>query len=74
MTFRMYPSGPWLLKILMFALLVTGEIACVPSLPIAFFAMLRLYSTLSLPRQSKQTMTGQMDDWMDGQMNDRTDE
>ncbi len=26
-TFRMYPSGPWLLKILMFALLMTGEIA-----------------------------------------------
>jgi hypothetical protein len=26
-TFRMYPSGPWLLKILMFALLVTHEIA-----------------------------------------------
>jgi hypothetical protein len=26
-TFRMYPSGPWLLKILMFALLVTREIA-----------------------------------------------
>ncbi len=26
-TFCMYPSGPWLLKILMFALLVTGEIA-----------------------------------------------
>jgi hypothetical protein len=25
-TFRMYPSGPWLLKILMFALLVTHEI------------------------------------------------
>jgi hypothetical protein len=27
MTFRMYPSGPWLLKILMFALFVTREIA-----------------------------------------------
>ncbi len=27
MTFRMYLSGPWLLKILMFALLVTREIA-----------------------------------------------
>ncbi len=26
-TFRMYPSGPWSLKILMFALLVTREIA-----------------------------------------------
>jgi hypothetical protein len=26
-TFRMYPSGPWPLKILMFALLVTSEIA-----------------------------------------------
>ncbi len=26
-TFQMYPSGPWLLKILMFALLVTHEIA-----------------------------------------------
>jgi hypothetical protein len=26
-TFRMYPSRPWLLKILMFALLVTCEIA-----------------------------------------------
>jgi hypothetical protein len=26
-TFRMYPSGPWPLKILMFALLVTCEIA-----------------------------------------------
>ncbi len=26
-TFRMYPSGPWPLKILMFALLVTREIA-----------------------------------------------
>jgi hypothetical protein len=26
-TFRMYPSEPWLLKILMFALLVTREIA-----------------------------------------------
>ncbi len=26
-TFRMYPWGPWLLKILMFALLVTREIA-----------------------------------------------
>jgi hypothetical protein len=25
-TFRMYPFGPWLLKILMFALLVTCEI------------------------------------------------
>jgi hypothetical protein len=27
LTFRMYPSGPWPLKILMFALLVTHEIA-----------------------------------------------
>jgi hypothetical protein len=26
-TFCMYPSGPWLLKILMFAVLVTHEIA-----------------------------------------------
>jgi hypothetical protein len=26
-TFRVYPSGPWLLKILMFALRVTREIA-----------------------------------------------
>jgi len=26
-TFRMYPLGPWLLKILMFTLLVTREIA-----------------------------------------------
>jgi hypothetical protein len=26
-TFRMYPSGPWPLKILMFAMLVTCEIA-----------------------------------------------
>jgi len=70
----MYRSGPWLLKILMFALLVTREIACVPSLPIAFFAMLRLYSTLSSPRRSKQTMTGHMDEWTDGQMDDKTDE
>ncbi len=74
MTFRMYPLGPWLLKILMFALLVTCEIACVPSLTIAFFTMPRLYSTLSLPCRSKQTMTGEMDDWTDGQMDDRTDE
>jgi len=70
MTFRMYPSGPWLLKILIFALLVTREIACVPSLPIALFAMPCLYSTLSSPHRSKQTMTGQMDDWTDGQMNE----
>jgi len=53
----------------MFALLVTHEIACVPSLPIAFYVMSRLYSTLSLPRRSKQTMTKQMDDKTDGWMN-----
>jgi len=39
-------------------------LACVSSLPIAFFAASRLYSTLSSPRWSKQTMTGQMDDQM----------
>jgi hypothetical protein len=27
-----------------------------------------------LPCRSKQTMTGEMDDWTDGQMDDRTDE
>jgi hypothetical protein len=48
-------------------------LACVPSLPIAFSAAPHLYSTLSLPRQSKQTMTRRMDDGMDGQMNDGTD-
>jgi hypothetical protein len=37
-------------------------LACVPSLPITFFAALCLYSILSLPRWSKQTMMGQMDD------------
>jgi hypothetical protein len=47
-------------------------LACVPSLPIAIFAVLHLYSTLSLPRRSKQTMIKQMDDWMDGWMDDET--
>jgi hypothetical protein len=32
----------------------------------------RLYSTLSLPHWSKQTMMGRMDDQMDGWMNDET--
>jgi hypothetical protein len=32
-TFRMYPLGPWLLKILMFALLVTCEIATHGKIP-----------------------------------------
>jgi hypothetical protein len=59
----MYPSGPWTLKILMFA----------PSLPIAFFVVSHLYSTLSSPHQSKQTMTGRMNDQTDGQMNDEID-
>jgi len=45
----------------------------VPSLPIAFSAMPRLYSTLSSPRWSKQTMTEQMDDQMDGWMTRRMD-
>jgi len=53
-------------------------LACVPSLPIAFFATPRLYSTLFLPRWSKQTMTGRMDDrmdgWMDGWMTGHMDE
>jgi hypothetical protein len=41
-------------------------LACVLSLPIAFFSASRLYSTFSLPCQNKQTMTKWMDDWMDG--------
>jgi hypothetical protein len=45
-------------------------LACVPSLPIAFPAASHLYSTLSLPRRSKQTMMGQMDDRMDGRMDE----
>jgi len=48
-------------------------LACVPSLPIAFSAALCLYSILSSPRQSKQTMTRWMDDRTDGRMDDRTD-
>ncbi len=32
-----------------------------------------LYSTLSLPRRNKQTMTVQMDDQTDEQMDDETD-
>jgi hypothetical protein len=48
-------------------------LACVPFRLIAFSAVLRLYSTLSSPHQSKQTMTGRMDDWMDGRMDDETD-
>ncbi len=43
-------------------------LACVPSLPIAFSIVSRLYSTLSPPRRSKQTMTRQMDDRTNGQM------
>jgi len=70
MTFHMYPSGLWPLKILMFALLVTCEIACVPSLPIAFSTAPHLYSTLSRPHRSKQTMTGRMDEWMTGPMDE----
>jgi hypothetical protein len=41
--------------------------------PIAFSATPRLYSTLSSPCRSKQTMTGRMDDRTDGWMNDWTD-
>jgi hypothetical protein len=41
-------------------------LACVPSLPIAFSAMLCLYSTLFLPRRNKQTMMGWMDDQTNG--------
>jgi hypothetical protein len=37
-------------------------LACVPSLPIAFSAVPCLYSTLSSPRRSKQTMMRWMDD------------
>jgi len=44
-----------------------------PSLPIAFSITSHPYSTLSPPRRSKQTMTGQMDDQTDGRMDDRTD-
>jgi len=47
-------------------------LACVPSHPIAFSAASRLYSILSSPRRSKQTMTRQMDDRMDGRMDDET--
>jgi hypothetical protein len=48
-------------------------LACVPSLPIAFFVTLHLYSILSSLRQRKQTMKRLMDDQTDGQMNDETD-
>jgi len=48
-------------------------LACVPSVPIAFFVAPRLYSTLFPPRRSKQTMTGWMDDQTDGWMDDRID-
>jgi hypothetical protein len=48
-------------------------LACVPFLPIAFSAVPHLYSTLSLPCRSKQTMTGRMDDRTDGRMDDETD-
>jgi hypothetical protein len=47
-------------------------LACVPSLPIAFSIVSRLYFTLSSPCQSKQTMMGRMDDWTDGRMSDGT--
>jgi hypothetical protein len=47
-------------------------LACVPSLPIAFSAAPHLDSTLSSPCRSKQTMMGQMDDQMDGRMDDET--
>jgi hypothetical protein len=47
-------------------------LACVPSLPIAFFAAPHLYSTLSPPRRNKQTMMGRMDDRTDGRMDDGT--
>jgi len=47
-------------------------LACVPSLPIVLSVTPRLYSTLSPPCRSKQTMTGRMDDRTDGQMDDGT--
>jgi hypothetical protein len=49
-------------------------LACVPFLPIAFFAMLRLYSTLFPLHWSKQTMIGWMDDQMNGRMDNGIDE
>jgi len=43
-------------------------LACVPPLPIVFFATSHLYSIHSPPRRSKQTMTRWMDDRMNGRM------
>jgi hypothetical protein len=48
-------------------------LTCVPSLPIVFSVVPRLYSTFSPPHQNKQTMTRRMDDRMDGRMDDKTD-
>jgi len=50
------------------------DLTCVPSLPIAFFIMSLMYSTLSSPPRNKQTMTKWMNDQMDGRMDDETDE
>jgi len=41
-------------------------LACVSSFLIAFFVVSRLYSILSSPRRSKQTMMGRMHDQTDG--------
>jgi hypothetical protein len=43
-------------------------LACVPSLPIAFSTVSRLYSTFSPPHRNKQTMTRWMNDQTIGRL------
>jgi len=49
-------------------------LACVPSLPKTFSVTPHLYSILSPPHRSKQTMTKRMDDRMNGWMDDEINE
>jgi hypothetical protein len=64
--------NPWWMDAISFistSLLIATHL---PSLPIAFSVAPCLYSTLSPPCRSKQTMMRRMDDRMDGQIDDGT--